>query len=355
LSSRNLVLRAGARAAERLREEGLRPDAFDTLVGASGGPKWLVLRHLDEALIERLILPRRRPLDLLGSSIGSFRHACFAQADPSTALARFAESYAGQAYEGRPTMETISHESQRILDDFLGDSGASEVASNEMIRSHVIATRFKKDRGHDRGLAFQIQLAHAAALNVVSRRLLERALSRVHFASVDPGEASIAFDDFKTLETQLSKDNLRHALLASGSIPLVMAGVRSLPEVSGTLFDGGIIDYHFDFGFRRRDGLVLFPHFFDRITPGWFDKPLRWRRPPAANLDDVVLLAPSDEFVASLPGGRVPDRNDFLELETQERFRRWDDVMNRCRVLADELCDLFDAADLGDRIEPFSH
>lgn len=353
MSSRNLVLRAGARAAERLRDEGFRSEAFDTLVGASGGPKWLVLRHLDDVLIERLILPRQRPLDLVGSSIGSFRHACFAQSDPGAALARFAASYAGQSYEGRPTMETISHESERILDDFLGQVGASEVAENETIRSHIIATRFKRDRGRDRGLAFQIQLGHAAAMNLVSRRLLERALSRVHFGSVGRAESSIVFDDFETRAARLSKDNLRHALLASGSIPLVMSGVRSLPEISTTLFDGGIIDYHFDFGFRRREGLVLFPHFFDRITPGWFDKPLRWRRPPRANLADVVLLAPSDEFVASLPGGRVPDRNDFLELETRERFRRWDEVMDRCRILADELCDLFDAADVGDRIEAF--
>ena len=50
-------------------------------------------------------------------------------------------------------METISHEGERILDDFLGQTGASEVAENETIRSHIIATRFKRDRGRDRGEA----------------------------------------------------------------------------------------------------------------------------------------------------------------------------------------------------------
>ncbi len=67
-----------------------------------------------------------------------------------------------------------------------------------------------------------------------------------------------------------------------------MAGVRSTPSLPGTLFDGGIIDYHFDFSYGRRKGLVLFPHFFDRITPGWFDKPLRWRKPSARDLNDLL-------------------------------------------------------------------
>ena len=61
MKSRALVIRAGARARARLLEEGFHPDLFGTLVGASGGPKWLVLRHLDAALAERLIAPRTTP------------------------------------------------------------------------------------------------------------------------------------------------------------------------------------------------------------------------------------------------------------------------------------------------------
>jgi hypothetical protein len=350
LSSRNLVVRAGNSAVKRLRVEGLRPELFDTLVGGSGGPKWLVLRHLDEVLIDRLILPRSNALDTLGSSIGSFRHACFAQDDPGAALARFTEGYVDQAYTGRPTMEEVSTQSDRILGHLLGESGSSEIVSNKKIRNHIIAARLRNDRGHDRGVVFRCQLGAAATLNLVSRRLLERSFSRVHFES---GEASIEFRDFETLKTPLSQENLRHALLASGSIPLVMAGVRSIPGLYGTLFDGGIIDYHFDFTFRRRKGLVLFPHFFDHITPGWFDKPLRWRKPRAADFDDVIMLAPSDSFIASLPGGRVPNRNDFLELETKQRIRQWQTVMDRCRVLADDFNDLLEGDRMADACEPY--
>ena len=362
MTSGNLVVRAGKRAAQRLRVEGFHTELFDTLVGASGGPKWLVLRPLDEVLIDRVILDRQSPIATLGSSIGSFRHACFAQSDPHAALARFTEGYVEQAYSSRPTMEEISTESDLILGHFLGPTGSQEIVDNQSVQSHIVAARLRNDRGYDRGLPFQLQLAAAAGRNLLSRGRLQKSFSRVLF---QPEEPSIEFDDFETLGSTLSVDIVQHALLASGSIPMVMAGVRSIPEISETLFDGGIIDYHFDFTFARRrapeqpEGLVLFAHFFDRITPGWFDKPLRWRKPSAEAVDDVVMIAPSQDFVRSLPGGKVPDRNDFLEMETGERIRRWRRVMDDCRVLADELNDLFEGRsggqplDLSDRIECF--
>ena len=107
---------------------------FGTLVGASVGPKWLVLRHLDTVLIDRLVLARSTPLGTLGSSIGSFRHACYAQSDPHVALACFEPAYVEQAYaeedlnrRGLPSPEAITRESENVLRHLLGDtpSGSS--------------------------------------------------------------------------------------------------------------------------------------------------------------------------------------------------------------------------------------
>ena len=352
MSTRKLVVRAGPKAALRLRAEGFNPDLFSTLVGASGGPKWLVLRHLDEVLIDRLVMPRTTPLDTLGSSIGSFRHASFAQSDPKAALSRLEQTYIHQSYsgKGRPRMDEISSESDRILSEFFGEKGAEEIATNSKIRSHFVAARLRRDRGLDRGLGFQLQLTSAAIQNALSRRLLGRSVERILFR---PSETEIRYDDFPTIEYVLRPENVQPAILASGSIPLVMEGVRSTPGVPGVLFDGGIVDYHFDFEFHRRPGLILFPHFFDRIVPGWFDKPLKWRKPRTAALDEVVMLAPSDEFVANLPGSKVPDRHDFLDFGTQERILRWKRIVEHCRVLADELNELVEKDRLADVIQPF--
>ena len=353
----DLVIRAGARAAERLREEGFHPDLFGTLVGASGGPKWLVLRHLDSVLIDRVVLPRTTPLEALGSSIGSFRHACYAQADPQVALTCFEPAYVEQSYaedeldrRGTPSKEAITRESINVLDLVLGDSGAKEICEHPHLRTNIVAARLRRDRGRDRGLAFNLQVGAGAFANAFSRRALGRHFQRVVFQTP---RSRLDWDDLPTESVDLTPERVARALLSSGSIPLLMEGVRDVPGVSGTHFDGGIIDYHFDFEFARDDRLVLFPHFFDKITPGWFDKPWKKRFPTAQALDDVVMIAPSDAFVATLPGGKVPDRDDFLDFGEAERVARWYDVVERCRVLAEELAEAIDSGTVAERVEPF--
>lgn len=65
------------------------------------------------------------------------------------------------------------------------------------------------------------------------------------------------------------------------------------------------------------------------------------------------MIAPSDAFVATLPGGKVPDRNDFVELGNDERIERWHAVDAACRVLAEDLVDLTEGGRLRSRVMPF--
>ena len=139
--------------------------------------------------------------------------------------------------------------------------------------------------------------------------------------------------------------NFRDAVLASGSIPLVMEGMRDLADTpAGTYRDGGVIDYHMNLPYSIGDDeLVFMPHFFEHMTPGWFDKKLKRRRPSGKGLENMVLVAPSSDFVASLPGGKVPDRTDFATYHgrDEERMSVWRGVVDSCRVLGDELAELF--------------
>ena len=101
--------------------------------------------------------------------------------------------------------------------------------------------------------------------------------------------------------------------MASGSIPMVMSGVKDLPGgPAGTYRDAGVIDYHLDIPFLKGDGLVFYPHFDQRLIPGWLDKKLTWRRPKKEHLENAVVVAPSTKFVKGLPLGKIPDRNDFM-------------------------------------------
>ena len=65
-----------------------------------------------------------------------------------------------------------------------------------------------------------------------------------------------------TQHVLLTKDNLRQAVLASGSIPMVLNPVENIAGAGrGLYYDGGVTDYHFDLSFSD-SGLVLYPHFY---------------------------------------------------------------------------------------------
>ena len=117
---------------------------------------------------------------------------------------------------------------------------------------------------------------------------------------------------------------------------MVLNGVESIPEAGpGTYRDGGIIDYHLDLDFGS-NGLVMYPHFFPIIKPGWFDKILKSRQAHAEHYRKVVLITPSPSHVASLPFGKISDRKDFTELETEARVKYWQTVLSESHRMAED-------------------
>ena len=80
----------------------------------------------------------------------------------------------------------------------------------------------------------------------------------------------------------------------------------------GMYRDGGLIDYHFDVDLTQvhedgQTGLTLYPHFSHTPRAGWFDKKLN-RPVDASHYDHTVMLVPSEDFIAKLPYGKIPDR-----------------------------------------------
>src|SRR5215211_6581825 len=126
---RTLTLLAGAEAYRIIRERGLRAEDVDVIPGASGGAKWLAIAGLDRYLFGELLqVPRTRPMHLIGSSIGSWRMACFAQRDPIAALGRGHQAYIyEQRYTARPDTREVTRVLGRCLDLLLGAHGVEEV------------------------------------------------------------------------------------------------------------------------------------------------------------------------------------------------------------------------------------
>ncbi|MDX1734700.1 MAG: patatin-like phospholipase family protein [Halioglobus sp.] len=345
--TRALSVYLGAEAARRIAADGWQPDLFDVLVGASGGAKWFILGHLDRLLFGDFLARGERPLNVLGSSIGTWRHACLAQPDPVGAIDRLEQGYLHQRYASRrPSVEEISEVSLGILDSVLGTDGARHIAEHPRIRTHIVTARGRGPAASRSNAMLAAAMGTAAMGNAVSRSLLRLVFQRVVFHSGATPDPGLHLGDFHTAYAALDAGNTRAALHASGSIPFVLTGERDIAGApSGHYWDGGIIDYHFDLGQYQSDGLLLYPHFGANVIPGWFDKFLPWRRAALHEVEKLVLVCPSEAFIADLPHGKIPDRSDFRTMREHERLDYWQTCIERSRALAEEFRALIEGDD----------
>ena len=351
-----LTLLAGPVALRLIRARGLRAEDIDVIPGASGGAKWLVLAGLDRYLFgEFLAEPRQRPMHLIGSSIGSWRMACLAQRDPVAALGRGHNAYIyEQRYSPRPSTAEVTAVLGRALDLLLGPTGVDEILSHPWARLHVITAEGRGLAASGRRPVLAMGLALAIAGNLVARRTLSLQMRRWIFHSAGETTPFAHLADLPTRHASLTPANLRDVLLASGAVPLLLEGVRIPGTEGGVHWDGGVLDYHLDLDFGQGDGLVLYPHFYEHVVPGWFDKSLRWRRASATNFRRALLIAPSEGFVASLPGRKIPDRRDFYGMSEAERMRRWQVVVDESEALGDELRELVATGKIADRVQAWA-
>ena len=349
-----LTIRAGRRALQRLQQKPLGPEDVHVIPGAAGGPKALGISGLDKAIFGDWLPQAPQERALIGSSIGSWRFAAIASSDdPKAQLARLAELYTSQRFAKGVSAAEISRKSILFLEELLG--GREDfLLSHPWYRLSIVVVRSLGLLQHDTRGRLSLGLMRAISANMVSRRHLGRFMERgiVHDARSRAPVSSLV--DFPSHEVPLSRDNLLPALLASASIPLVMSGVRNIPGApEGVYRDGGLLDYHLDLPYQQ-PGIILYPHFTDRVVPGWFDKTLPWRRGDASRLQDVVLVSPSPDYLATLPDRKLPDRKDFEKYVGDDagRERAWRRAISESDRLGDEFLELVENGRLLDRIQP---
>jgi hypothetical protein len=332
---------AGRRAAEIIRDEGLNTDRIRVVVGAAGGPKFLVLGGIDRALFGTLFKKRKKPLFLVGSSIGAWRFTALSRKSQVRTLDRFRAAYLTQSYQSRPSPHEVSLESKRILDEFLEDRHAGEVLSHPYVRLNLLSVRSKLLFATDSRPILAAGMACASLGNLLSRKSLGLFFDRALF--YDPRDFPPFFNirGFPISRIPLTSENLKPAVMASGSIPLVMEGTTSIPGAPEGLYrDGGLIDYHPSLAFDPEPGrIVLYPHYTNEIIPGWLDKRLPGRRADKKTMENVMIVCPSRSFISRLPYGKIPDRDDFKRFlgRERERLAYWNRVVDLSEKLEEEL------------------
>lgn len=360
----NLLIGPKARAII-LEQGGLSPEDITAVTGAAGGPKWLVVSGLDRALFGSFLKFAEKPIDLVGASAGAWRFSALAQGiptDPLGAYDRFEEAYISQdytVYPGGPTARDVTGEGVRILDAFFHENGVERILAHPAYRLSILTVLSMGPTRSDNPRILGPAMLLAGAANLLSRNLFGRFFHRAVFQdsrSSAPWLGDNANSDaIPSVAIPLTDKNLRPAVLASGSIPMVMEGVTDIPDAPDGMYrDGGLVDYHVTIPGDDGGGIVLFPHYIDRIIPGWFDKLHPRRTPSRSRLERLLMLCPSPEFVSQFPYGKIPDRKDFRRFieHDADRVAYWRRVVSECARLGDEFLELVETGRITDRIQP---
>ncbi|MDY0133016.1 MAG: patatin-like phospholipase family protein [Desulforegulaceae bacterium] len=342
---KNLLFLAGENAYSQIMEKGLSPEDIKVCVSASGAAKWLSIYGLDKIVFGDWLKEKKEPVHFFGTSIGAWKFAAACQKDCKQAFDLLADLYINQRYGKKVTTDEISKTAEDIIDSTIDKVKIDEILNHPVFRISFSAVRCLGNTAEKDLISQSKALLKAGLFNIFKRENLGKYFERTFFFDKRTKPPFLSIKGFPMNRVFLSEKNFKKALLASGSIPVLMNGIENIEGApKGVYRDGGIIDYHpvFDFTGRDDEGkIVLYNHFYDKIIPGWFDKKLFWRRPSKDDLKNVLLLAPSKEFVLDLPFKRIPDRKDFKRFEgkDEERISFWKKAKEKSLVLGQEFID----------------
>ena len=350
-----LKFKAGPHTLSIVREERLKPEMVGVFAAPAGGPKWFVSVGFDKALISSGFLGRgERRVLLAGSSAGAWRCLAMACIDPMSAYENLRITYSRNVFTRKHTPSTVAAALRKNVSDFIKDEDIPRILDHPVYDLAVHTVRGKGPAASEKPASQGGALLVAAIMNAVSSAGMRIFFERVLFFSAR--EKPSFARTFNGTAVKLTRDNLCMAAVATGSLPYLVRGVRDIPGAPpGAYRDGGLMDYQLNQDYHPPEGrLTLFFHYQDRIIPGWFDKPLKWRRPQKGSLRTVLQVYPGPDFVKMLPEGRLPSRKDFKIFvnNPSERIRRWDDVSRLSEVLGEEFMNAVESNRIRELVQP---
>ncbi len=354
----DLLFLAGPAAYKRIQQEGLQPHDISAVFGASGAAKWLAIHGIDKAVFGHWLKDISHTIDLFGTSIGAWKLAAAATRTPEAALDQLAEAYIEQTYGPKATRHDVAAEAVRIMQAFLPEKRQSEVLSHPRLRFHCGTVRSKGLLATEQSSLLMLAMGKAAIQNAGGRRALRGMMDRVVFHDPRTECPLQVQDGYHTQQIALSPANFSKALTASGSIPYVLPGVKDIDYApAGVYRDGGVLDYHpipGNIWDQRNSGIILYPHFYTHLVPGWFDKFFKNRIATPRQLDNVLLLSPSPELIARMPDQRIPDRKDFKHYAGNDaaRIRNWKKVINEGHRLGDAFLEACETGKIKQLVKP---
>jgi hypothetical protein len=348
-----LRYKAGSAILNLLRDEGLSPARIKAFAGPAGGPKWFVSVGFDRAVMKSGLLNNGNRVLMAGSSAGAWRCLAMACVDPLAAHEALRLAYSRNVFDATDTPTTVAAAIRGNVDAFIRDEDVNFILNHPNYDMAVHTVRARSIAASENPRIQGVALLCAVLLNTLNPAYMRAFYQRAVFYTGRPEPSFVP--EFDGVAVRLSEGNLRAAATATGSLPYIIAGVTDIPGgPTGVYRDGGITDYQLNQDYCSRAGVTLFFHYQERITPGWFDKMLKWRKPAPSVTADVLQVFPTEEFVNMLPNRRIPDRNDFTTYVDNpgERIRIWDEVSGLSNILGEEFMDDLESKRIRHLVEP---
>ena len=350
-----LRIKAGKKVYEIIKDGGFNFDAVSAYYGAAVGPRWLVASGFDLTLLTQNLLGRSRSVHLIGSSAGAWRFAAWMQPQAADCYRKFIHAYITVGYTRKDTPATILEKFSHIMNAYIDDDALPFALANKRYRLSVITARARGLVASETYLLQKSALAACYVLNFFSRNNLYHFADRVVFYDGSKPPPFCFQPQFRGKYVRINESNFKYAVMASGAIPLIVAGVKNIfGAPRGVYRDGGLIDYHLTHQFAAKENeLVLFFHHQERIIPGWLDKKNKRRIPDDQTLNNVVMVLPSQSFIDRLPSGKVPDRDDFLTYidNGKQRIENWNKVVELAAPLGKDFLELVASGKIRDVVE----
>ncbi|HBH87325.1 MAG TPA: hypothetical protein DDY17_06980 [Syntrophaceae bacterium] len=355
MTMNSIRIKAGRKALEIIRDGGFQFDRITTYFGPATGPRWLIASGFDLTLLQHGILGCTKAVHLVGASAGAWRLSAWLQPEPEDSYRNLMESYIGTIYKRGDTPQVVLESLKKIVNSYIEDDALPFALANKKYRLTIITARAKNLVASELKWVQQVGLGICFLFNAVNRSYIHDFAERVVFYNGPMPPHFCLVPGFQGRYIRLNPINFKYALMASGAIPLVVAGIKNIYGAPNGIYrDGGLIDYHLTHNYSHTgEDIILFFNHQERIIPGWLDKKLSYRRPNAGVLDNVLMIHPSDAFVDRLPGRKIPDRDDFALFidDPATRMRNWREAVRQAEPLGEEFLELVESKKIRNVVE----
>ena len=349
-SVKDIRIIAGPHAYEVIRDGGLSWNDIAVYFGPAVGPRWLIAAGFDLSLLKSGVLGKVRPLLLIGASAGAWRLSTWIQPDAERSYLSLLEAYISAMYTEKDNPTSIQQSLLNIIDQAIETDALPFALKHPRYRLAIITARAKHLTAFSSKVLQGFGFTVCYLLNALSPRFIFSFVERVIFYS-----GPLPPPSNKSICIPLSPSNFKAALLASGAIPLVVEGVRNIfGAPRGTYRDGGLTDYQLNSALppHAYNGFSLSFLHQARIIPAWLDKKLN-RYPKREMIEKTVLALPSEDLIARLPEGRVPERDDFIRYmsEPERRIKNWRKAVRLTSHLGEVFMELVESGKIREKVE----